>query len=188
MQARLLSILAVALLVGCVSETPARLGVVSPKPNVLLPTSTQTISLRLDDAVNDAFRAGPGAVSVTITDWRTTLENGFHNGVARFFAAPPESGSTDVVLVVRAATLEFVDVGMGHSRGFHRIAAQVRFQAALIDTQQQVLKTWGDTAVARKTVEVWFNNGPPRDDMSSTTASAVEAMFEEIANGMPAPV
>jgi hypothetical protein len=54
----------------------------------------------------------------------------------------------------------------------------VRFQAELIDANGAVLKTWGDTAVSRKTFRVG-------DDATAPVASAVEAMFEEIANGMP---
>jgi len=192
-------ILVASLCLGCAAfglpsddvTRPPKLGMVNPTPNVLLPASSLTISLNLD-AVDDEFHTAenqeqPDAsvLSIAVTGWRGTLENGFSNGYARYFAGSPARGATDLALVVRVARLAFVDLGMGRSNGYHRIAAQIRFQAELIDAQQRVRKTWADTAVARTAVDVWWHNGPPREDMSSTTASAVEAMFEGIANGMP---
>jgi hypothetical protein len=172
------------LMIGVVllSSCTVMLGEVSPAPNVLLPRSAHTLALRLTPEVKDAFEVIDEHPSLTmdVTRWRTTLETGFRHGYTQYFAPLPPGAKSDFTLVVLRADPSLVDASGRGAYGGPRANAEVRFQAELIDAHERVLKTWGDTALARRAA-----NSGISEELNATVASAIEAMYEEIANGMP---
>jgi hypothetical protein len=127
--------------------------------------------------VRDAFVVPDDNPSfeLKVTGWRASITSGFHNGVARYFASA-SGAKNDLTLVVLRADPQLAYAGRGV--GGSLAHAQIRFQAELLDTNDHVLKTWADTAVSRNT----FTFG---DYSGNVVGSAIEAMYEEIANGMP---
>jgi hypothetical protein len=151
-------------------------GELKPTPNVLLVHSSQRLALRIAPEVNEAFSIDPttvdttigGPQSVDVSQWRETLTNGFRSSIGNAFA--PASNQADITLVLIEATPTVVVQN-------HALSAQVRFRAELLDAKQQIVKTWAGTTSSRNPGYI--------DDAVSPMRSAVEAMYEEIANGMP---
>jgi hypothetical protein len=168
------------ILVLCIALLPAcavTVGAVRPVPNVLLPRSSQSLALRIAPEVPDAFDVPDDypSLELKLTSWRQSMTIAFRNGFARYYASPqPKS---DLVLVVLHADPHLVNAGRGPFGGT-LVHVQLRFQAELLDANEHVLKTWADTVVSRNT----FTTG---DYAGNAVGSAIEAMYEEIANGMP---
>ena len=163
---------ALALLPACALNV----GELKPTPNVLLVHSSQRLALRIGPEVNEAFSIEPTTTatiigapqSVDVSQWRETLTNAFRSSIGNAFAPAPNQA--DLTLVLIDATPAVVVQN-------HALTAQVRFRAELLDAKQQVVKTWADTASSRNPGFI--------DDAVPPMRSAVEAMYEEIANGMP---
>jgi hypothetical protein len=164
-------ILCIALLPGCA----VTVGAVDPTPNVLLPRSSRSLAVQLAPEVLDAFVVPDDSpwFELKVTGWRASMASGFHNGLARYFAHGEKNDLTLVVLLAEPR-LAYAGRGLGGSL----VHAQIRFQAELLDANNQVIKTWADTAVSRNT----FSIG---DYAGNGVGSAIEAMYEEIANGLP---
>jgi hypothetical protein len=171
-------IAALALFPGCALGV----GQLRPTPNVLLVPSSLRLSLRIAPEVGESFATDTstassttigGPQSVTVSQWHETLTNGFRDGIGRAFA--PASNQSDLTLVLLQASLTVIVL-----KG--ALSAQIRFRAELLDAKQRIVKTWADTASSRTTGFL--------DDAEPPVRSAVEAMYEEIANGLPpsAPV
>ena len=171
-----MNLLALALVIALLPACAVTVGAVSPVPNVLLPRSSQSLALRIAPEVPDAFEVPDDDPSfqLKVTSWRESMTIAFRNGFARYFVGTqPQS---DLVLVVLHAEPHLVNAG--RSVGGSLAHVQLRFQAELLDTNQHVLKTWADTVVSRNTFTIGNYAG-------NALGSAVEAMYEEIANGMP---
>jgi hypothetical protein len=148
----------------------------NPMPNVLLARSPQTLALRLAPEIQETFSSAVDSAGLTgtlqsldVSQWRETLTNGFHNGIDGYYARVVNAA--DLTLIVKTALPALVRVP---GQAFN---AQVRFQAELVDANQRIVKTWADTATSRTT------GGQYNAD--TLVKSAVEAMYEEIANGLP---
>ena len=148
-----------------------------PTPNVMLMRSSQTLDFSVGAGVPDALAVevtGPGngtPSSLKVTQWHQTLTNAFRNSIAGFFA--PKKSSSDLTLRIVHADPSLERVGDGAFR------AHVRFQAELVDHDGKTQKTWATTSVSRISSSM--------SDADVVVRSAIEAMYEEIANGMPVP-
>jgi hypothetical protein len=165
-----LALLAAMMMPACAANVVQ----LQPTPNVLLARSTQTLALHIAPEIQESFanpvdRGPPALQTLNVSQWRETLTNGFHSSIGRYFV--PATNTGDLTLVVELAVPTLVALPEG------TFNAQVRFQAELVAADRRIVKTWSDTVTSRR---IGIEH-----DASDLVRSAVEAMYEEIANGFP---
>jgi hypothetical protein len=167
---------------GCVTaamqQDAARVRVLEPRPLVDLPESSDAISLALDSTIPDSFLVPEqnGITAVPVEQWHASLQNGFKNGIARFYRGDATAAAWKLVLL--NAQLDYVPTAVAvrgvQTLGAVAVQARLRYIARLVDATGNV--------IARDQGEVFSTNHWTQSGGSSTTAAeAVAAMYENIA-------
>ncbi|MFY0572725.1 hypothetical protein ACN28E_54090 [Archangium lansingense] len=153
---------------GC-TVTVAQL---NPSPNLDLPPTSQSLSLKLEDAVSDSLvvPVGPAYAQMEVNDWRHSLERGFTNAFKNSHSLG--NGPTEL-------TLQLLEVHPGLILGSaggenSKATGQLRYKARLLDANGNIVKRLTGTAIGHK-------DALGRRDIPLAIQSAVETMYEEIA-------
>jgi len=173
-----------------------KIGVLEPHPLVDLDRSSRSLSLRIDPNVPDAFTVAEhdGVTAVPVSQWHTSLTNGFNSGPGSFFQnifrndLKKSEGSallgavkSDYELSLVAVNLDYVPTAV-FSRGVQvvgaaSVVARIRYIARLTDKSGVV--------VARAQGEVLSTSQWTAPGGSPTTCNeALEAMYVDITRKM----
>ncbi len=161
---------------GCTASVRGSAAV--PRPRIDLPASN--LSLGLDArSVPDQFTIPEqsGIRAIEVEGWRTTVQAGFRNGPARFFAAgqPP-----DYTLKFLSVDLVYVPVAVRRDGGAVQVVAQVSYMAQLVDKAGQVTARTRGEATSKSSWQSY--------ESERVAAEAVAAMYEDIADRLLAPL
>ncbi|MCP4675329.1 MAG: hypothetical protein GY854_07450 [Deltaproteobacteria bacterium] len=146
----------------------------NPRPNIDIDPSDQKLTIMLDDSIQNAFVIPRQAAlaEVQVTQWRDTLVAGFNTGFGSYFNMVPSDGDlviqlvrTDLSFAPKAVTAEGISVA---------IAAQITFQARLLDSQGNILSRTNGTISAKQAIT-------NSNEATANVVSALETMFEQIA-------
>jgi hypothetical protein len=169
----LAAVLCATQLCACAGTIAVKTG--NPRPNINLGKSDQKMKLDLAEGVRDAFKQ-PGSNTMApfeMTGWRGTLKNAFKNSFGNFYAVVDDGA--DVTLQVEEAELSFVPAAVEQGGNTVAIRAQVRYRANVVDATGAVVKRLAGTVESKQAVS-------DRDAVGRAADSAVETMFETIAN------
>lgn len=172
-----MTFLGVLLSLGCITAPVIQVAKSSPKPNIDLPERNLSLGLTLDEQVKDTFKMPPasGIPETEVTQWRATLEKGFHNGLGTAFRTKEEKSQLMLQLV--EATLEFVPSAVNGYGQAAATEAHIRYKARLVDAGGNVVRrSTGTVASKRSTGD--------RDEFTLVAKSAVETMYERIASDL----
>lgn len=170
---RLTAVVSLMVLTSCF-RAAVRVNIVEPQPNIDLPRSNLALGLDLGK-VPDAFEVPEqnGVTSVPVEGWRTSLQAGFQNGIARFFA---NRKPADFTLKFLKADLEYTPVAVySQGGGAAAVRARVTYLAQLVDSNGQVVMRMKGQALSRNPWTTWGGS-------ESTAAEALAQMYEEIAD------
>lgn len=164
--------LSLCLLGGCSNTVSVIKG--SPRPNINMAGSQQTLALQLGPAVQDSWTQ-PGTNTMAgfkVVDWKATLGQGFKAGFSSSF--PVVEGPAELALVLEEAELTFVPAAVAADGNTAAVRAQVRYKANLVDAAGAVLKRTAGTVESKRSTSA-------RGESTAVAASAVESMFEALA-------
>lgn len=156
------------LLSACVSA--AQVGELKPRPNVNWAPAQRTMSLHFGRDVADGYTLPETELgSVVVTDWRNSLTNAFLHSFGR--SLPPTGSKPDLAIRLLRAELVLTSTdGVARSNG---IRAEIRYQANLIDKNNNVARRTDGTATSRHVVT-------SRARLPTAITSAIEGLFEQL--------
>lgn len=169
---RLLPVVAVVALCGC--RGAVRVRPMDPRPNIDLPRSGLALGLDLA-AVPDQFVVPEkqGVTEVPVEDWRASVQAGFDNGLAPFYA---QKAKPDVWLRFLKVDLEYTPVAIYvNGGGAAAVKARITYMAQLVDGEGRVLARMKGEALSRNPWTTWGGS-------TSTAEEALAAMYEDIAD------
>jgi len=158
------------LLQGCLSVK-----LMNPRPNLNLAETKQTIALIIDEGVKDIFTipAQNGVRKASVTDWRTSLKNGFESGFGNFYTIIDDDTKSDLVLKITRTDVAFAPAAVGYNGVVAAIRAQITFNATLYNKNGEVIGRSSGTSVSKSAVG-------GISQLTSCVASATESMYELI--------
>jgi hypothetical protein len=177
-------ILIATLLATIPSYCALKITALNPKPNLALKSSNEKIFILIDKNVEDSYMIPKqgGIKKTNVTDWHTSLINGFKNGFSDFFIIVDDASEADLILKLSKAEIEWAPAGTrtvvsggSSSTVVSHVRSQVTFNAQLVNKNGDILKQCANTVVSKK---VAFK----RKDINPNAASALESMYEYIAN------
>jgi hypothetical protein len=137
--------------------------------------------LEIDSTIADQFVVPRqnGVTAVPVEQWHASLQNGFKNGIGRFYRGDSTAPGWKLVLV--NVQLDYVPTAVAvrgaQTLGAVAVQARVRYVARVVDSTNNV--------VVRDQGEAFSTNHWTTAGGSSTTAAeAVGAMYEHIAKQM----
>jgi hypothetical protein len=185
-----LIVIASVALSGCASALTAAVG--NPRPNVaLFSQSGKSMRLAITESVVDelALWDPPGNLDsdtyaipghdphassepdYKVSGWRTTLKNGFENGLRDYFKLVPISSPADFTLEVMRAELQFL------RRPRHGISVVLTYKARLVSGAGTTLGVAAGTVASKPSMlPVDAYDG----DLTPVVTSAAESMYEEL--------
>lgn len=172
---------------GCMTaamqEEAARVKTLNPQPLIDLPDSRDAMKLELDSTIADTFVVPEqnGVTAVPVEQWHASLENGFKNGIGKFYRGDASAPVWKLMLV--NIQLDYVPTAVAvrgaQTMGAVAVQARVRYVARVVDAKENV--------VVRDQGEVFSTNHWTQSGGSSTTAAeALGAMYEHIAKQIEA--
>ncbi|MGZ3459034.1 MAG: hypothetical protein ACXU86_11085 [Archangium sp.] len=150
---------------GC-TVTVAQL---NPTPNLDIAPTTQSLSLKLEDAVRDSSVVPYGAWQLEVNNWRHSLERGFTNAFQNSHHLGNGPAELTLQLLEVEPTLVFGSAGGDNSK----VIGQLRYKARLLDAKGNIVKRLTGTAVGHK-------QALAMGELSLAVQSAVETMYEQI--------
>lgn len=176
-------VLASGCMTAAMQEEAARVRTLDPRPLIDLPESSDAMRLELDSTIADSFVVPEqnGVTAVPVEKWHTSLQNGFKNGIGRFYRGDATAPGWKLLLV--DIQLDYVPTAVAvqgtQTMGAVAVQARVRYVARVVDT--------GENVVMRDQGEVFSTNHWTSSGGSSTTAAeALGAMYEHIAKQLGA--
>jgi hypothetical protein len=160
----------------------------NPKPNLALKNSKEKIYFLIDKNVEDNYVVPKqsGITKTNVSEWHTSLINGFKNGFSDFFTIVNDLSEADFILKISKADFEWTPAAtrtnVSGSSGYvssttsvSSIRAQVTFKAQLVNKNGDIVKQCANTVIAKKVASGF-------KDVNPTVASALESMYEYIGN------
>lgn len=143
------------------------------RPNVNLPHSKSSLSLKLGDRVQDTYTVPRenGVGPTEVKEWRVSLATAFKNTFSDSF--PLQDSGGDYVLEIQEAELSMVPAAVAVGGGVVAGRAQLRYKAQLLDKEGKTLAMLAGTVESKTTTT-------SMSGASSIAKSAVESMFENI--------
>lgn len=170
------AIASTSLATGCAFEIHA----MNPRPNVNLPTSNQTLALRIGSSIPDTF-VTPTANNVwggRFDGFHTSLERGFRGAFGESFKTA-ELESADLILAIAELEPTFVPTavavnGYGAVMGPAAATAELRYKVNLLDRRGSVLGRASGTIRGKRSFL-------DRGGAQYSVQSALEELFEKVA-------
>lgn len=154
--------------VGCSSMFVVHPG--TPHPNVALVPQGKTLNFTVNPAIRERFDLHAAGSTFHVAAWRTTLANGFRNGLGGAFHTTTDP-TADLVLQIDEATLEIGDFEPGRAR--------VRWSATLRMRDGTLRRTAG---VSGRPAPAFEGSVASVGELFARDVSAsVDAMYEQIA-------
>ncbi len=147
-----------------------------PHPNVDIPLREHRLRLEMKGVPDELKIAeGNGVRQVEVHNWRGTLAAGYTNGLRPAF--PRIAGLPVLTLELVEATPIFPPAAVSSTIGVVAVSVQIRYKARLVDSAGNILKRSLGTVEAKQA-------SANRAGLTQTVSSAVETMYEKIANDM----
>jgi len=164
-----------ATIVAC---TPVFVNEATPRPNIDLTRSKDTLALAIHEEVQDSFELPEQnrINRVVVKSWRVTLANGFQNGFSESYTIV--STGADRTIEIRRADLLIIP-----EKTFvvtSKARSQITYQARLLDKKGNILARSAGTIEAKRVAS-------DAGYASENAADAVETMYERIATDFFGP-
>ena len=183
-----LSLLIAILLVTFPSCFALKITVLNPKPNLALKNSKEKIFFQIDNKIEDNYviPSRNGIARTKVSDWHTSLINGFRNGFSDFFTIVDDPAEADLILKLSKTDLEWTPVatktnvtGTGSAitstTTVSTIRSQITFRAQLVNKDGEIVKQCANTVIAK-------NVASRTKDFNLNVESALESMYEYVGN------
>jgi hypothetical protein len=173
LRSALLFVVATSFLLVLAGCSTLHVGLLDPRPNVNLPKSQSTLSLRLGSRVEDVYTVPRenGVGPTEVNQWRASLAAAFKNAFGDSFSLAPSDG--DLVLEVQEAEIAMVPAAVTSGAAVVSGRAQIRYKAQLLDKSGKQLALTAGTVESKTTAS-------SMSGASSIAKSAMESMFEDI--------
>jgi len=157
---------------GCALQV----GVLNPKPKLNIQISDKSLRLIIDDSIKNSFSIPEysGIKKSGVSDWHISLKNGFDNGFNNFYKIKQNNANSDFILKLSQAELKFVPTSVSGYNNTTVLNVEIKFKAALLNSNDEKLNSMDGIAVSEKTINV-------KGREAEAVENAIENMYQTIA-------
>jgi len=161
----------IIILQGCALQV----GLLNPKPNLDLKKTNQSIHFVIDNGIQNSFYIPKysGIKKSKVTDWRTSLKNGFNNGFKDFYKINTAKTNSDFILKLLKTDVKFIPTSMSGYNNLTVLKVQIKFKAQLLNSAGEELNKVAGTAVSKKTINI-------KGQENKVVENAIENMYKII--------
>ncbi len=170
---QLLLIVGFILLQGCALH----IDTINPQPETTMHKTGKSIKMEIGNGITDSFLLPEyaGVKKSIVTNWHTSLKNGFNNGFNRYFEINEHPRKTDFILKLTKTELSFNPANVTGYSTTTFLNVDLNYQAVLLDGNNNILKKAEGHVRSDKTINV---KGEEKEAVKNT----IEKMYVQIAD------